>query len=50
MPPLSKEKSKRKERKNDIKLKGSQVMLYIDQQGYVKHKSDDLKFKLTRVL
>ena len=34
MPPLSKEK--------DIKLKGSQVMMYVDQRGYVKQKSDDL--------
>ena len=38
MPPLSKEK----ENKNNIKLRGSQVALYVNQQGRIKQKSRDL--------
>ena len=37
MPPLSKEK----EKKNDIKLRGIQVVLYVDQRCHVKQKFDD---------
>ena len=36
-------KKKRKEKKrNGIKLRRSQVMLYVDQRGRVKQKSDNL--------
>ena len=38
MPPLSKEK----ENKNNIKLRGSQVALYVNQRGRIKQKSRDL--------
>ena len=45
MPPVSKEKGKKKrkeKKRNGIKLRRSQVMLYVDQRGRVKQKSDDL--------
>ena len=32
---------KRKRKKKDIKLRGIQVVLYLDQRGHVKQKSDD---------
>ena len=41
MALLSKEKENRK--KYDIKLRESQVVLYIDQQDLVKQKSNNLK-------
>ena len=37
-----KTKRKEKQKKNDIKLKGSQVVLYVDQRGHVKQKFNDL--------
>ena len=43
LPLLSKEKE------NDIKLKGSQVVLYVNQRGHVKQKSDDLSLNWLNV-
>ena len=37
-----KRKTKEKQKKNDLKLKGRQVVLYEDQQGHVKQKFNDL--------
>ena len=34
---------KKKKKKNDVKLRRSQVVLYVDQQGHVKQKSGDLR-------
>ena len=42
MPPLFKRKKKEEKRKYGTKLRGGQVMLYVDQQGHVKHKFGDL--------
>ena len=45
MPHLvkEKEKEKEKEKKYDMKLMGSQVVLYVDQRRRVKQKSDNLR-------
>ena len=46
MPPLFKRKKKEEKRKYGTKLRGGQVMLYVDQQGHVKQKSNDLETNL----